>query len=170
MKMRCWSKWFLVGMMLVGGVAQARAEAYQVPQQIRDQANRYSRTAQEMILSGRVTDGVKMIRLAIQTNPMDPALRMQYVTVMSGKGRQSLEAGNRKEAIVVFRSVEKELMSAAKLFLDAGDSGNAAYALSQVAQIYRFVYRNEGMARGYFNKALELSPGSTQIQALANSR
>lgn len=141
--------------------------AYQVPQSVRDKAAQYSRTAKELISSGRVTDGVKVMRLAIQTNPVDPALRMNYVSIMSKKGERSLLDGNRREAIVVFKSVETELLSAAKLFLDAGANENAAHALTQVAQIYRHVYRNEGAARAYFNKALALSPNSPQILSLA---
>lgn len=150
--------------------ASAAEAAYQVPQSVRDQAARYTRSAKELIAAGRLTDGVKMMRLAIKTNPVDPTLRMNYVNIMSKKGEQSLLAGNRREAIAVFRSVEEELLSAAKLFKDGGFSSNAAYALAQVAQIHRHVYQNEGRARAYFNKALELDPGSTQILSQAQSR
>jgi tetratricopeptide (TPR) repeat protein len=89
---------------------------------------------------------------------------MNYVTVMSRKGERSLLEGKRREALVVFKNVEKELLSAAKLFKDAGSTGNAAYALQQVGQIYRHVYRNEPAARAYFNKALEIDPAAAQTQ------
>lgn len=152
-------------------VLSGPCEAYpKVPQSVRDEAARYTQMAKELIASGRVTDGVKVMRLAIQTNPLDPALRMNYVTIMSGKGKQSILDGKRQEAIVIYRSVETELLSAAKLFKDQGDSENAAYALSQVAQIYRYVYQKEGMARAYFTKALELSPNNTQIRSIAQGR
>ena len=143
------------------------ADAYQAPRKVQDEAAHYRRMAQEKISGGQLTDGVKLLRLAIKTNPVDPILRMDYVTVMSKKGEQSLKDGNRNEAIAVFKSVEEELMSAAKLFKDAGDRSNAAHALSQVAQIYRYVYRNEPTARGYFDKAVELDPGSAQIRSMA---
>lgn len=148
--------------------ASAPVQAYQVPQQIREQAARYSRTAKEMIASGRVTDGVKMMRLAIKTNPVDASLRMDYVRFMSKKGEQSLKDGNRREAIAVFRSVEEELLSAAKLLKDAGSSSNAAYALVQVGDIYRHVYRNEATAQGYYRKALEIDPALADIEAKIN--
>lgn len=124
-----------------------------------EQAANYSRMARELIASGRVTDGVKMMRLAIKTNPVDPALRMNYVTIMSKKGEQSLKEGRRREAVAVYRSVEDELLSAAKLFQRSGSLQNAAHALRQVAQIQRHVFRNEGAARGYEAKALEMERG-----------
>lgn len=148
--------------------AAAPVQSYQVPQQVREQAARYSRTAKEMIAAGRVTDGVKMMRLAIKTNPVDAALRMDYVRFMSKKGEQSLKDGNRREAIAVFKSVEEELLSAAKLLKDSGSLSNAAYALVQVGDIYRHVYRNEGTAQGYYRKALEINPGSADIKSKIN--
>jgi tetratricopeptide (TPR) repeat protein len=150
--------------------AALSAEAYQVPQKIREQATQYSKMAKEMIRAGRVTDGVKMMRLAIKTNPVDPMLRMDYVTFMSRKGEQSLKDGKRAEAIAVFRSVEEELMSAAKLFKDSGASGNAAHALGQVGDIHRYVYGNESRARGYYSKALELDPKSAALTAKLGQR
>lgn len=151
---------------LTSGAAQA--QSYQVPQQVREQAARYRQTAQELIAAGRVTDGVKMMRLAIKTNPVDPTLRMDYVRVMSRKGEQSLREGKRREAIVVFKNVETELLSAAKLLKDGGSPSNAAYALVQVGDIYRHVYRNEGTALAYYRKALELEPGSAEIKTKLN--
>ncbi len=165
-----WAILVLAAMSFTGFGSAAEAAVRQAPQSVRDQAARYSRAAREMIAAGRVTDGVKMMRLAIKTNPLDPMLRMNYVTIMSKKGEQSLSEGRRSEAIAVFRSVEEELMSAAKLFKDGGSPANAAHVLSQVAQIYRYVYQNEGKARAYFDKALELDPSSAQIRSLALSR
>lgn len=156
----------VVGVTLFAGPAHA----YTSPQNARQKAAEYTRTSRELIAAGRLTDGVKLMRLAIQTNPLDPTLRMNYVKVMSKKGEQSLQSGNRNEAITVFRSVEVELLSAAKLYMDHGANDNAAYALTQVAQIYRHVYGNESKARGYFSKAYSLSPNSSQILALAQGR
>lgn len=136
----------LVAVANMAGAAQSGAN----PQ---EQAAHYSRMAKDLIASGRVTDGVKMMRLAIKTNPLDPSLRMNYVAIMSKKGEQSLKEGRRREAVAVYRSVEEELLSSAKLFQRAGSPGNAAHALRQVAQIQRFVFRNEGVARGYDAKA-----------------
>ncbi len=146
------------------------AQAYQVPQKVRDQAARYKKMAKEMISAGRVTEGVKVMRLAIKTNPVDPALRMDYVTFMSRKGEQSIKDGNRREAIAVFRSVEDELMSAAKLYKDKGALVNAAHALGQVGDINRYVYENESRARGYYSKALELDPQSAALIAKLEQR
>lgn len=157
---------FVLLALLAGG----EACAVQVPERAREQAAQYRRAAKEMISSGRVTDGVKMMRLAIKTNPLDPTLRMDYVTVMSRKGEQSLKDGNRREAIVVFASVEEELMSAAKLFKDMGSLNNAAHCLGQVADIHRHVYRREAKARGYYAKALELDPGNEALRARAEKR
>jgi tetratricopeptide (TPR) repeat protein len=169
--MRKISLFAAVAAFFVCAVHSAAAEAaYQTPQRAREQAAQYSKAAKEMIRSGRVTDGVKMMRLAIKTNPLDPMLRMDYVTFMSRKGEQSLKDGNRAEAIAVFRSVEEELMSAAKLFKDYGSAGNAAHALGQVGDIYRYVYGNESRARGYYAKGLELDPASTSLTAKLSQR
>lgn len=151
-------------LILFTGIVAGDSEAYQVPQAVQEKAAQYTRMAKEMMASGRITDAVKLMRLAIDTNPVDPTLRMNYVTVMSRKGERSLMEGKRREAIVVFKNVEKELLSAAKLFKDAGATANAAYALQQVGQIYRHVYSNEATARGYFNKALEIDPAAAQNQ------
>ncbi len=155
----------LAAVMVCAVFSVAAEAAYQVPQRVREQAAQYSKTAKELIRSGRVTDGVKMMRLAIKTNPVDPMLRMDYVTFMSRKGEQSLQDGKRAEAIAVFRSVEEELMSAAKLFKDSGAAGNAAHALGQVGDIHRYVYGNEFRARGYYSKALEMDPKSAALSA-----
>jgi hypothetical protein len=121
-----------------------------------EQAAHYSRMAKDLISTGRLTDGVKMMRMAIKTNPLDPALRMHYVAIMSKKGEQSLREGRRREALAVYRSVEEELLSAAKLFQRSGSHSNAAHA---IAQLQRHVFRNEGVARGYEAKAEELERG-----------
>jgi hypothetical protein len=136
--------------------------AYQVPQKARDDARHYSQMAREMFSNGRTTDGVKLLRLAIKTNPFEPSYRMDFVTIMSKRGELSLKEGNRREAIVVFKNVEEQLMAAAKLFKMSGDNSNSAYALMQVSQIYRYVYQNEGVARGYVQKALEIDPGASR--------
>lgn len=154
----------------VSGLSGQALAYQQVPDHIRERANEYRRAAQEMLATGRVTDGVKMIRLAIKTNPLDPAIRMDYVGIMSRKGEQSLKDGNRREAIAVFASVEEELFSAAKLFMDRGANVNAAHCLGQVGDIHRHVYRKEGRARAYYQKALDLDPHSAPIQAKLSGR
>ena len=62
------------------------------------------------------------MNLATQTNPFDPQWHLHYANVLSKGGESALKDGKREHAKVLFRVVERELMTAGKLFKDKGQA------------------------------------------------
>jgi tetratricopeptide (TPR) repeat protein len=124
-----------------------------------DKADDYGDMGLQLLKQGKYEEGLKFLGAATKANPYDAKWHLHYANTLRHKGMASLKAGNRIVGRRIFKEVEKQFLMATKIFMDYGDTANAASTYYQIAEINRHVYQRPRIAIGYYQKVLELNPG-----------
>ncbi len=135
-------------------------------EEARVRADAWERQALELIDKGRMEEGLKLIRQAMEIDP-DPLRRVNYASVLFGNGVSLFKSGRKKESLDTLRLCEEQLRKAIAGF----DSKKQAIALSQayflLGEIYAHALSDPGQAKEFYRQALVFFDHAGAKSALA---
>ncbi len=107
-------------------------------------------------------EALALLKRAAELSPEEPSVQVNYGSLLFKKGQAILAAGKKEDGRVVFREVEKTLLSALRLAKYESDSLRRAQLKSQcnflLGEASFFVFSNKEKAKSYYQEALWYDP------------
>jgi len=118
----------------------------------KDRADQLEKQAIDVTDAGRMDEGLKLMRKAIELDPT-PMRHMNYGSILFGQGVSLFQGGNQTQAVVILHKAEGELSQAIVSFNPKREKVFLSQAYFLLGEIYLNAFADKIKAKFFYQKA-----------------
>jgi tetratricopeptide (TPR) repeat protein len=107
-------------------------------------------------------EAIALLKQALELDPNQPDVHLNYAGVLFRKGQATLEAGKKEDGRAIFRDVEKELLAAIRFAKNEAQPLRRTQLKAQanflLGDVNFYAFNSKEKAKGYYQEALWYDP------------